>query len=126
MRVYLAGPWAERTSMPRAAAQLELAGHSVTHRWWEFEDDPVDGYPSNKDSDALTNHAINDFIGVVTADVVVLVNSAMSEGKAVETGIAIAGNKPIVLVGVRSNLFHYLPNVHIVDSVDAAVELLAA
>ncbi len=125
MRVYLAATWAERASMPLVAAQLELAGHSITHRWWEFEDDPVDNYPSNQDSEALTNHAINDFIGVVQAEVVVLVNSAVSEGKAVETGIAIAGNKPIVLVGTRSNLFHYLPNVHVVATVDAAVELLA-
>lgn len=124
MKVYLAGQWDRRADFPAIAAKIEAAGHTITERWWDHEDTPQSKYPSNEDDDFLTARAIDDFIGVVKADTLVLMQTGKSEGKAVETGIAIAGGKPVILVGTRHNLFHYLPNVHIVESVDAAVEML--
>lgn len=123
MRIYLAAPWVDREQCPAIAAQLEAADHTITHRWWLVEDLPGT-YPSNVDDPYYTQCAVEDYIGVLRADTVVLLNSGKSEGKAVETGIAIAHFKPIIVIGTRSNLFHYLPNVHMVASADEALELL--
>src|SRR5689334_20169959 len=110
--------------MPPIAEQIEAAGHTITHRWWEVEEPANSGYPSNTDNEELTDHALRDFIGVVQATAVILINSAKSEGKAVETGIALAGGKPVFLVGQRSNIFHYIPAVYPVATVEEALEHL--
>lgn len=125
MRVYVAAPWVDREMAKDVALTFELAGHEVTERWWLHPDVP--GYPLDvtpEEHEELAEQAVRDFIGVVRAHVVVLLNTGKSEGKAVETGVAMAGNKPVVLVGDRSNIFHFLPNVFQVADVDAALELL--
>lgn len=124
MKVYLAGPWVDRQQFPSIAAKFEAAGHVVTERWWEKEDE-TGNHIDDTDSEYLEERALADFEGVVRADAMVLVNSKKSEGKAVETGIAAARFLPIVLIGSRSNVFHYLPNVYLVPDIDAAVELLS-
>lgn len=127
MKVYLAAPWVERESLPAIARVFEGAGHTITERWWEHDDVP--GYPNNTteaDDKELANQAIKDFQGVLTADVMVLINSAKSEGKAVETGIAIAAGMPVIVVGVKSNIFHWmLPEEYVVGTVAEALERLA-
>ncbi len=110
--------------MPAIAAQLEAAGHTITERWWEHED-PLD-YADPANLNALEERATCDYLGVVTANVVVLINSKKSEGKAVEMGIAIALFKPIILVGERTNIFHFIPSVVPVPDVRAAIYKLAA
>lgn len=120
MRVYLAAPWVDRVKASALATQIEEAGHTITHRWWDVEDTPGT-YPSNVDDPYYEDCAIDDFQGVVTADVVVVLNSCKSEGKAAETGIAIALLKPVVVIGVRSHIFHYLPNVQMVESAEEAL-----
>lgn len=125
MRVYLAAPWCDRELARDAAATFERAGFTITERWWEHPDVP--NYPLNctaAEHDELGDQAVKDFIGVVTAHALILLNTGKSEGKAVETGVAIAGNKPIILVGERSNIFHFLPCVQQVADVAAAIELL--
>lgn len=125
MRVYLAAAWKERAMMPEIARQFEKAGHQVTHRWWEYEEPPGCNYPSNDESPELEDIAASDYIGVVQCDALVLLNTQKSEGKAVETGIAIALGKPIILVGTRSNIFHYCGCVYPVFDVVQAIEWLA-
>ena len=124
MRVYIAGPWATRGDMPDIASQVESAGHVVTHKWWETEDTPegvgADGI--------LRQQALNDVNGVKQAHLVLLINSAKSEGKSLECGVAIRDNKPILAVGKRGdhskNVFHYLDNFHWVPTVEDAVKVL--
>jgi nucleoside 2-deoxyribosyltransferase len=126
MNIYLAGPWAERELMPGYASKLEAAGHTITHKWWEVEVE-VDE-EQWRDPTMLQEQAFLDVAGVVSADVVVLINSQKSEGKAVEQGIAIAHGIPILAVGVRGtvskNVFHYLPCYEWVETLDDAVEML--
>jgi nucleoside 2-deoxyribosyltransferase len=121
MRLYIAAPWIHRDDMPTIAAQFEEAGHTVTHKWWEAKSIPE----SKWTADGLCSQAVADRDGVLTADVVVLINSARSEGKAVEQGIAIAQGKHIIAVGERGalsmNVFHYLPNYIWVATVEEAI-----
>lgn len=122
MRIYLAGPWAHRADMPAIAEKFKAAGHEITWEWWETPDIPEG---ANKDAE-LRAQALNDKRGVETAQLLVLINSAKSEGKATEQGLAIAARKLIIAVGklgdgTAKNVFHYLPNYHWVDTVDEAV-----
>lgn len=113
--------------MPDYAAQFEAAGHTLTERWWEHVDIP--GYPNNVTAagfNALEDQSTLDYLGVVYADVLVVLNTERSEGKAVETGIAIALLKPIILVGSRTNIFHFIPSVYPVRDVRAAIRKLAS
>jgi nucleoside 2-deoxyribosyltransferase len=106
--IYVAGPWKHRDDVSAIAAQFEAAGFAISHRWWDF-----DG--NDADSTYLRECAVKDVLGVMGSDVLVVVNAEMSEGKAVETGIAIALDKPIVIIGERSNIFHHL-NVYLTST----------
>jgi hypothetical protein len=111
--------------MSAIAADFEEDGHEVTHKWWLTEDIPEG---AGKHLDTLKKQAQLDVRGVRTADCVILINSAKSEGKAVEQGLAIAYAIPIIAVGVRGvlskNVFHYLDDYYWVSSVADAVKLL--
>lgn len=128
MRIYIAAPWVEREKLPAIARVFEGAGHTITERWWEHEDVP--NYPhhtTEAEDKELGNQATRDLLGVFMADAVVLINSAKSEGKAVETGLAIAAGMPVIVVGPRSNIFHWmLPPEFCVDTIDEALRLLSS
>jgi len=123
MKIYIAGPWVHRHDMPAIAAKLERAGHTITHRWWEFEGDE-----NNLTKKFLFECALKDVHGVLSADVVVVINSAKSEGKATEQGIAIAEEKPIIVIGKQGehskNIFHYLALYSFVNTVEDAIKKL--
>lgn len=124
MKIYIASPWVERAKVPEIAKLVEAVGHEITHKWWEVED-----AAEGTGADAyLRQQAEWDVNGVKTAKLVLLINSAKSEGKSLEQGIAIADQKPIIAVGKRGefskNVFHYLPNYLWVDTVDDALKVL--
>jgi hypothetical protein len=58
---------------------------------------------------------------VVCASAFVLLNLEKSEGKAVETGVALGVGARRILVGPRSNIFHYLPGWTRVNTVEEAI-----
>lgn len=122
MNVYIAAPWRSRFEMKAIAEKVELYGHTITHKWWEIEDIPEEA----RTASLLKEQALKDVEGVINADVVLLVNSAKSEGKATESGIAIASGKPIIAIGRRGehsqNVFHYLDNFNWVGTVEEAIE----
>lgn len=122
MKVYLAAPWVEKELARAVAPVIEAAGHTITEKWWEHPE--VEGYPIQGDDAELCEQAGKDLHGVLSADAVIVLNPRASEGKAVEQGIAIAMCTPIVVVGKRSNIFHYLPGVRFADSVTEALEML--
>jgi hypothetical protein len=109
--------------MPEIAAQFEAAGHTITDKWWKQENQPID-FQDPRNLEVLENRATADFMGVINADVLVVINSEMSEGKAVEMGIAISRFIPIILVGKRTNIFHFIPSVMPVKDVRAAIKAL--
>ena len=110
--------------MADISARVEGAGHHITHKWWEAEDTPE----SERTLAILRQQAINDVMGVKDAELVLVLNTAKSEGKSLEQGVAIADNKPIVIVGKRGefskNVFHYLNNYRWVADLSEALEVL--
>ena len=117
MRVYVAAPWVRRNEAREAAYQLIEAGHVVTCRWLTV-------HGGDDRPERLRQEADNDLSDLLNSDIMLLLNLEKSEGKAVETGFAIATGMDIIAVGQPSNVFHYLPEVIWVDSVDEAIRVL--
>ncbi len=122
-RVYLAGPWVEREKAEAYSKILEAAGFEITHPWWVYE-----GADQTKESvEFLEDCANHDVWGVSSADIVIVINSVKSEGKAVETGMAIAWNKPIILIGKKPiNIFYHLSKLVKVDTLEEAITMAKA
>lgn len=122
MKVYIAAPFVDRARMPEIAEKVEAMGHTVTRKWWEVED-------LRQDPKASFDCASLDALGVMEADLMLLINSAKSEGKAVEQGIAIANGMPIIAVGKLeehgNNIFHYLEHYEWVPDLETALDVLA-
>lgn len=118
-RVYIAAPWVSKDVARIAGAAFEQAGFEITKKWWEHRDVDMEDSESAQE---LYEQADEDITGVLSADVFVLLNLGKSEGKAVETGIALSEGLPMILVGKRSNLFHFLPCWTIVDTINQAIE----
>lgn len=123
MNIYIAAPWKDRGPIPWIASELEDRGHKITHKWWEYE-----GTDQTAEShEFLRECAIHDVEGVLNADVVLLINSSKSEGKAVEQGLAIAAGKTIIGVGQNGesmNVFHHLDNYKWVEGIEAAYDAI--
>ena len=121
-KIYLAAPWLDRELMPERAKVFEDAGFTITHKWWEYEGESQE----NESEEFLRECAASDFNGVTTADVLIAFNTAKSEGKATEQGIALASKVPIISINppvkVTSNIFHHLPQYTHVNSIEEALE----
>lgn len=120
MKAYIAAPYPERDVAIIVMQQLEAGGIEVTSTWL-------------RRLDQLTNSdARKDLVDVERADVLVALNPHGWEkkgtgGRHVEFGYALALGKPIVLVGKRSNIFHYLDIVTVVaDTENLAAHLALA
>ena len=110
INIYVAAPWAEKEYAKAVADQLKAAGFGIASRWLYFEKDAGNGLEI--DEATLCQEALNDIEDVIGCDAFLLLNTQKrgeeTSGKAVETGIAIATLKPIVIIGERTNVFHYL------------------
>lgn len=118
--IYLAAPWSERDQLTPIIDKLFKAGFYPTEPWWSHED--------TSDPQELIEQAKLDARGVLRADAFILLNTQPrgqeTTGKAVEMGIALAERIPIILVGERTNVFHYLPSVTVVSSIEEAIDEL--
>lgn len=123
MRIYLAGPWTCREEVRQAACRFEAAGHTITEAWWSHRD--VALQDPQRDI-KLRQQAHHDVSGILTAQRFIFLNWASSEGKCVELGMALTLKTPILAVGMRSlhNIFHYLPQITWVLTVEKAIEHL--
>jgi nucleoside 2-deoxyribosyltransferase len=107
-RIYIAAPFQMRADAQRLMTELEAAGFTVTSRWLRIDDMP--------DTEEA---AVLDLADVDRADALVLLNSeawrtAGTGGRHAEFGYAIAKQKDVFVVGVRTNVFHHLSSVHMV------------
>jgi hypothetical protein len=66
--------------------------------------------------------AAEDVFDVLSAEALIVLNLQKSEGKAVETGVALMARLPIISVGSRSNIFQTLG--YEVETVEGALEVL--
>ena len=124
VRIYVAAPMKEKELAREAAKQLTDAGFRVVSRWlWLHGDKPADDSGLLYDPEVLKREATNDAQDVFNCDVFVLLNTQLrgeeTSGKAVETGMAMAWGKPVILVGSPTNVFHYLDVIKVSDVIGA-------
>jgi len=122
LKVYIAAPWVRREEAKAVGEQLVAAGHDITSRWFQHQGDPNDSTGSALDPKEVRRQAREDISDVFRADALVVLNLEKSEGKAVETGIAIALDTPVISVGKRSNIFQSLA--YEVENVEEALTVL--
>lgn len=114
MRVYLSARFERQEEMQRYSEQLRAEGIEVVSAWTELDSPSSDGFTGIAvERRALT--AMMDVQQLVGANALVLFSDAANPdprgGKHVETGIALALSKRILLVGSAENVFHNLPDV---------------
>lgn len=128
MKLYLAAKYAEAHVMRAWRDVLHAEGHAVTARWIDGAHDMND---LGEHDAQRTQFAEEDLEDIENADCLILWNPLQLHGQGrggrhVEFGYAIARGKRIVIVGDRENVFHYLGEVHVVPTVEAALGLLSA
>lgn len=132
LRVYLAAPYRWKDEIQHRAAELRAAGITVTSQWLN-EPHTADTKPTDLPFETNRFYAEQDFMDVVSADVLVLfadhTKSIIRAGRHVEVGIAIGVGLqrpfPIFVVGREyENIFHYLPQVHHFDDWNQTLERL--
>lgn len=117
--VYIASPWPLKAAAECLADALLNAGLVVTARWLQLGN-------IAQDDDA---GARMDLADIAAADAVLLINPPGWEnhgtgGRHVECGYALALRKRLIVLGVRSNVFHRLNDVTVVATVDEAIAAL--
>lgn len=98
MKIYVAGASSEMNDRAKPVIKrLKELGHSITFDWTEVVDMYEDKQPS---SDILEQCAVNDFVGVKSAEALVLLApQSMSTGAWVELGMAISLDMPVYISG---------------------------
>lgn len=124
MTVYLAAPWTRRAEAREIAKALEAKHYVITRHWWDEEAEA-------DDHKTLAMHARRDLNAVLGCDIFVLLNLEKSEGKAVETGVALTrhtmGSRAPRLIGCGprySNIFQQLPRWEWYETVPQLLEAL--
>lgn len=111
MNIYIAAPYELRDDAIATMKLLESRGNRVTSSWLRHLDEEGDLY------------ARIDLADITRADMLLALNPGGwkqkgAGGRHVELGYALALGKKIVVVGVRSNIFHHLSHVLVLDRVE--------
>lgn len=118
MKVYLAAPYAARETVRDYAAQLTRIGFTVTSSWLDEKHEinaGTSGAATALPDAQVAVHAASDFRDIDKSDLLVAITAKAlgveggSGGRHVETGYAMALNKPVLVVGEPENVFHRLP-----------------
>ena len=119
-RVYLAAPWLHKADALVAQTQFEAAGFEVVSHWIQYHEDAI------ANDAELQAQAVEDYADIVAkTDAFVILNLALSEGKAFEFGVAYRQKLPCIVVGNRErNIFYHLPGVLQVETVEEAITVL--
>ena len=123
MKVYIAAPFVERKGKAKEAQEaFRAAGHEVVSTWIDIEGGATKDDLADYSHSDLKDYALRDVEDLIEANMLVVINEEGSGGGMhVETGIAIATLKAILIVGGRTNIFHYL-NIPRLDTIEEAVE----
>lgn len=123
MKFYVATRRQENARLVRA--ELLMDGHTCTASWIDLKDYGDGG----KTEEQLREIALTCEREVRAADVLVLVSEQdgayVPGGKHVETGMALAWNKVVLVLGPPENVFHRHPLVVGCDSIDQVREAFA-
>jgi nucleoside 2-deoxyribosyltransferase len=131
MKVYLASRYSTKEQMRVYASELEKSGIEVTSRWLkETHPSNIGGLPADILSDEeISQIATIDLDDVRRADILVFFSvdplvPVARGGRHVEFGYALGLGKPILVVGPRENIFHYLPQIKFVSNFQEALNFL--
>lgn len=110
-KAYVAAPYELRIEAIRLMNYLEDKGIEVTSTWLrqlDVEDD---------------EHARIDLNDVARADELIIINPeefkrSGTGGRHVEVGYALALGKKVTIVGIKSNIFHHLSDVRVVERIE--------
>lgn len=114
MKIYLAAPYASRDAIRTYAAEIRSIGITVTSSWLDEEHEinaGTEGAATSLTDEQVDKHAQADLRDIRESDLLVLFTAAYvgtegGGGRHVETGIALALNKPVLVVGEPENVFH--------------------
>lgn len=138
LAVYLAAPYALRDHLRDLVAELELLDHRCTSSWL-VETQAIAagtvGATTDLTDGACDVHVANDLRDIRRSDVLVvwtwgaanseadcLVNSG---GRHIETGVALALDKRVIVIGEPENIFHRAAFVDVVETWHEACLALA-
>lgn len=109
MKIYCAGPWIHKSDLKVIADELRHRNFTVTSRW---HDTTLNSNIYEAEPRVMSEEAQKDYDDIFAADTLVYLNSAKSEGKATELGIALARGYDIFVIGGRqNNVFQHLPQI---------------
>lgn len=117
MRVYLASSYTRKEELQGYAAQLKSAGFEVTSRWLrEKHGAHVQQHELTRRFNRETSQ--KDLIDINRSDLFVIFTRPEKErgGMFVEMGWALHMGLPVVIVGLRVNVFCYLPRLKQFDT----------
>ena len=114
MKVYLAAPYGSRDVIRDYAAELREIGITVTSSWLAEQheiNDGTQGAATALSDEQVSQHAQTDIREVRGSDLLVLFTAGYigvegGGGRHVETGVALASHKPVLVVGEPENVFH--------------------
>lgn len=120
MKIYTAARYARRLELLDYAKKLSDAGHIVTARW-------VNGDEEGK---TLEDVAVMDFEDVQAADMVLVFTDPKGSaqtggGRHTELGLGYALGKRVWIVGEKEQVFHHLPKVVQFDNLDQVLGALS-
>lgn len=127
MRIYLAGRFSRRDEFISYIPLLEADGHTNGSRWLTEETDSTQRAVTDQQRE---NWAVMEMQDIAKCHVLIAfteepgVEGGARGGRHVEFGAAIAMEKPVVIVGPRENLFHYLPGIPQFDTIQKALNAL--
>lgn len=144
--VYLAARYSRREELCEYRERLREMGFLVRARWLDGGHQLADnGTPIGENGEALVEgdaggcsdesrrlmakFAKDDLEDVNAADIVISFtepprSNASRGGRHVEFGIALARGSRVIVVGYRENIFHWLPQVEFVGTIEDAIALM--
>ena len=125
MKIYLAAQFKEQQLMREWRALLRQNGHMVTSRWLEVKESGLDETHS---PDAI-DEAFKDLYDIRMAEIVISHTLKRGDmftggGRHIEFGFALALEKKLINVGGCESVFHRLPQVITVPTIEQAIEIV--
>jgi len=131
MRIYLAARYSRRDELCRCRDALAMLGHVVTSRWLNGDHQVDDqGLSREAQAEERERFAREDLEDLSGADLCISFtepprSTSSRGGRHVEFGFALGHGIECWVVGPRENVFHCLPQVSVLPSFEAVLEVLA-
>lgn len=123
LKIYVGARFSLRSTVRSLSDFLENQGFEITEKWFLFEKEST-GQISSEALKSNYKAAKADLYGIESADATIFLSEnplmlTRRGGRHVEFGYALALKKPIIVLGPKENVFHYLSDrVTHIDSYD--------